>query len=924
MKHLLAICALLCSTFLYAQKIEVKGKITTSEKKPIEAATVYLSTVKDSTLIDYTITDISGDFSIPIKKTNEPLFLTVSYLGYEDYAKKLEDLKESLNLGTISLQTASDVLDELVITTDAAPIRVKKDTLEFNAASFKVRPDATVKELLEQLPGVEVDVDGKIKVNGKEVNNVLVNGKPFFGADGKVAIENLPKDIINKVQITDTKTKEEKITGSKATSDSKTINLTIDEDKNKGLFGRFIAGYGTDDRYESSLLFNYFKNDFKISVLGSSNNINSQGFSTNEIMDNMSGGRNSYSTWSDDGSFSINGFDFGGQRGISQTDMIGVNYSDNWGKKNKVSMNYLFNEVENNNENKSRIENLLPNNKFVTESASDLKSKSANHTFNYDIEMELDSLTTLTIVPILKRGISTTRTNSASETRNELGTLLNQSNSKDFLNVDTYSFENELLIARRFKRKGRSISLGLENRNTNNETYQLKNSAALFFQSQAEDDIRNQEIQSTKHTDEYTINAVYREPINNTQSLIFRYTSTWTNEYQGRGTFDFNNMSNDFSVFNDLLSFSNSLKGTRVAPSVGYQINMDKVWFNLSAGTTFNNYDVSSFYNNVHYLNNRFDILPKINASTSIEVGKSKRVYANYSYNESSPFLNQLLEYEDLSNPLFISKGNKDLQTSQEHSIYLNFNNYDWQSRSGYYAYAGGSFNPRSTGTTQSFDENFVARSSFINVYDTYNYWSGISYNKSYNLTDKNKLSISAGFNVDGDLNKGSLNEVAYTANRTSFGPRVNVTLDFDKKLTIQPSYTYSIDKTNYKNFTIDQANFFRHKAGLMITSYMPKNVVFGSDVMYQYNSNLSSAFRKDFLLWNASLGYNFFNERFLAKVKVYDILNQNQSIRRIVSPTTISDTQDTILRQYVMFSLTYKLERFAGKKKSNHFMIEE
>lgn len=919
MKNLLLVCTLLCANFIFAQKIELKGKVLDTNKKAIESATIYLSSKKDSTLIDYTITDVKGIFSMPIKKIEEPTFMTISYIGFEDFSEQFETIKETIDFGTIVLNPESDLLDELVITTDAAPIRIKKDTLEFNAASFKVRPDATVKELLEQLPGVEVDEAGKIKVNGKEVNNVLVNGKPFFGADGKVAIENLPKDIINKVQITDTKSKEEKITGAKATSDSKTINLTIDEDKNKGLFGRFIAGYGTDDRYESSLLFNYFKGDFKISVLGASNNINSTGFSTNEIMDNMSGGRNSYSSWSDDGSFSVNGLNFGGGKGIYQTDMMGVNYSDSWGKKNKVSMNYLYNEVENTNKNKSRRENLLPENRFITESESDLRSKSANHTFNYDIEMEIDSLTTLTIVPNLKRGISSNRTSSSSETKNEFGEDLNNSNSTDILNVDTYSFENEFLIARRFKRKGRSISLGLVNRNSKNETNQLKNSAAYFFQSPTPDDIRNQQIQSISHTDEYTLNAIYREPIDNKQALIFKYESTWTNEFQGRGTFDFNTTNNDFTNYNNLLSYSNSLKGTKVSPSVGYQINTEKVWFTLAAGTVFNNYDVSSYYNNDSYLNNRFDILPQLNVSTSVQIDKSKSIYANYSYSERSPFLSQLLEYEDLSSPLFRSTGNKDLLATQEHSTYFSFNNYDWQSRSGYYIYGGGSYNTRATGTTQSYDENFVSTSTYINIYDTYNYWTGINYSKSFNLTDKNKLSLTAGFNVNGDLSKGILNDVAYTANTTSYGPRFNVTLDFDKKLTIQPTYTYSLSKTNYENFAVNQANFFKHKAGLMITSYMPKNVVFGSDLMYEYNSNLSSEFRKDFLLWNASLGYNFLNERFLAKVKVYDILNQNQSVRRTTTPTSIYDTQDIILKQYVMLSLTYKLEKFAGKKKQNY-----
>src|SRR5690606_37512567 len=337
--------------------------------------------------------------------------------------------------------------------------------------------------------------------------------------------------------------KEEKLSGATANGESKTINLTIDDDKNKGLFGKFIAGYGTDDRYESSLLFNYFKNDFKISVLGSSNNINSTGFSTNEIMDNMSGGRNSYSSWSSDGGFNINGLDFSSSQGIYQTDLIGVNYSDNWGKKNKVTGNYLFREVENTNKSKSRVENLLPDNRYVTEAESDLKSKQGKHTFNYDIEMEIDSLTTISIVPKFERGINTSRSNSFSETRNESNILLNESNNSSITNTDTYDFENQLIVSRRFKRKGRSLSTIFSNKNNNSQTIQKRKSQAYFYQTGLPEDIINGNIESTNKTDEYSLNIVYREPIASKQTITFNVTNTWNNEFQGKSTFDFKNAS---------------------------------------------------------------------------------------------------------------------------------------------------------------------------------------------------------------------------------------------------------------------------------------------------------------------------------------------------------------------------------------------
>lgn len=917
MKNLLFLCIFLCASSLFAQKIELKGKVIDGDRKPIEAATIYLSSQKDSTLIDYTISNIKGDFSMPLKKIEYPTFMTISYLGFEDLTHKFDTISKSVDLGLMKLNPGSDLLDELVITTDAAPIRIKQDTLEFNAASFKVRPDATVKELLEQLPGVEVDTEGKIKVNGKEVNNVLVNGKPFFGTDGKVAIENLPKDIINKVQVTDTKSKEEKLTGAKSSGDAKTINFTIDEDKNKGLFGRFVAGYGSDDRYESSLLFNYFKNDFKISILGASNNINSTGFSQNEIFDNMSGGRNSYSSWSDDGSYSVNGLTFGGGKGIYQTDMIGVNYSDNWGKKNKVSLNYLFNEIENNNTNRTRIENLLPDNRYITESNSNIKSKNTNHSFNYDIEMQLDSLTTLTIVPNLKKGNSIARSEYTAETKNEFGEDLNKSNSTNITNTDNYSFENELLIARKFNKKGRSISLGLENKNTKRENNELKKQETYFFKSQMEDDIRNQKINSVNHIDEYMVNLVYREPIAPKQIFTFTYTSTFTNEYINRGTYDYNVTSESFNNFNNVLSYTNKLNGTKIAPKIGYQLSTEKLWLNLSTGTTLHNYDISSTYNNTKYLNERFDILPQVNMSVNYQLDKSKSIYTSYSYTETSPYLFQMLEYEDLSNPLYITSGNKNLLPTISHNIYFNFNNYDYQKRAGYYIYGSMSVNARDIGTNRSTDANFVSRSTYLNTENTYRFWSGINFNKSFKITDKNKLSFNAGANFSADSEKGILNNIAFSSENYTMGPRFNVTLDLDKKLTIQPTYAYEYNITNYENLNVNSANYFIHKAGLMVTSYWPKNVVFGSDVMYNYNSNVSSGFKKDFLLWNASLGYNFYDDRFLAKIKVYDILNQNQSVRRTISPTSIYDTEDIILKQYVMFSLTYKLEKFAGKKKS-------
>lgn len=196
--------------------------------------------------------------------------------------------------------------------------------------------------LLKQLPGVEISKDGKITVNGKEVNEILVNGKSFFGKDGAVAIKNLPSEIIDKIQVSDTKTKEEQLTGQGASSDNKSINITIQEDKNKGLFGKFTGGYGSDKRYEASGLINYFKDKQKISFLGASNNINAVGFSMDEIFDAMGGGRNRSFYSNSNGSFGVDDMTFGGNTGITQSSMLGLNFADEWSKKFEPSGSYFY------------------------------------------------------------------------------------------------------------------------------------------------------------------------------------------------------------------------------------------------------------------------------------------------------------------------------------------------------------------------------------------------------------------------------------------------------------------------------------------------------------------------------------------------------------------------------------------------------
>lgn len=480
-KSLYLALLVLFSTVAFGQTLSLKGKvIDQTTKLPIESATVYLTSVKDSTIIDYTITNKMGTFSFKIKKIDKPVALKVSYISYQDFKEEMTSLVNDKDFGAIELKEATNQLDEVVVKAEIPPIRIKKDTLEFNAASFKVGADANVEALLKQLPGVEITPEGKITVNGQEVNNILVNGKPFFGKDGKIATQNLPAELIDKVQVVDTKTKAEEISGEASGSQEKTINLTIQEEKNKGFFGKVVAGTGSDKRYESSLLLNYFKGERKVSVLASSNNINSIGFSMDEVFDNMGGGRNSSVFYNDDGSFGINNMSFGGSRGITRSNLIGVNYQDKWMKKIDQSGSYYFSNAETENTSRTDRINLLPEGKTFTNSNGLSRSGSNGHTLDMDFEIAIDSLNTIYINPNFQKTKNYNKSSRNQITVNEASDELNSSTNDDYSENDFTTFGTEASYSKQFLKKNRGMSINFESEFQRRDNFLNTNSATLF------------------------------------------------------------------------------------------------------------------------------------------------------------------------------------------------------------------------------------------------------------------------------------------------------------------------------------------------------------------------------------------------------------------------------------------------------------
>ena len=914
---------LLSSFFGFSQtSYNVNGKVVDAIlQSPLESATVYFSKVSDSTVVDYTITDKNGDFSFKVKNIDYPVILKVSYSGYKENRSAFQNISKNHDLNSISLVENVATLNEVVVVSEIPPIVVKKDTLEFNASSFKVRPDANVESLLKQLPGVEIDSDGKITVNGKEVNQILVNGKPFFDKDGKIALQNLPSNIINKVQISDTKTVKEEKTNAAASSNNSSINLTIDEDKNKGFFGKIMGGYGTDERYESSAIVNYFKNKTKFSVLASSNNINALGFSMDEIFDNMGGGRNS-SVWiNGDGSFYLNGRSFGGNRGITQSNLVGLNYSDEWTKDTEISTNYFYSENNSKNTNRVNQTIFLPSGDFKTNSLTNSIANRFVHNFKTRFEFKIDSTASITIDPQFTKAINKNIDIVSQQSYDENNNLLNESNSDTYSDDEMNSFKNNLTFTKAFKRKGRYLSVEVENENskTNNENQLI--SSTQFYQDTQPDDDRNQLNNSIRKNDKYKTELEFTEPITDSLKITISTEYLVNRNKDSRDVFDFDSGTNQYSISNDLLTNYFADSENTLIPKAGLAFQKKKYNLNLELGTSLVNFDAKSNYLNTTTNYSKDFLLPYVNAYGNFKFSKSKNLWINYSYRYSLPSANQVIPIQDLANPLNIKIGNPNLDINESHSLYFSYRNFDFATRSGYGFYSGGTLNASQIISTATYDANRKRTTTYDNVEDTYNSWLGLYWNKSFKK-EEHKFRMEYRLNNNFGLSKGFTEGVLYSAKSYSFSPRVNLTYDYGEFLTINPTYNYSYNKLKYTNYVVDEASNFSHRFNVQVTNYWPKNWTVGNDFGYTYNSNIGTGFKKDFYLWNTSIAYSFFDKKLMAKVKVYDLLNQNVSATRSINASSITDEENVVLKRYLMFSLTYKIEKFGGKesKSRRHF----
>ncbi|MFL9836201.1 outer membrane beta-barrel protein [Flavobacterium sp. ST-75] len=895
------------SGYVYGQRILVRGTIKDSSGVAIESAKITLSYAKDSMLIESAKSNLRGEWNLAIQPVKLPLSLSISHDLYDNYTQNIDSLTDNVNLGTIQLKNRSFFLDEVVITSSISPITVKNDTIEFNASSFKGNKNENLTALLKKLPGIEIDNQNTIIFNGKKVNEILVDGKTFFDSDGTIALQNLPADIIDKIQLSDTKTEAEKISGERGSGENISINLTIKKNKNNGYFGKLLGGYGSEKRYESNGAINYFREKQKISLFGSFNNINS-GYHSDPIFDTM--GRSIYST--------------GTNSGITENKSFGISYMDSLNKNDDLTLNYQTSDNSSTNKTESRKTTLIPgqnntnndlqNNSYISESSGNTDYINKNHNLSAIIKIRPGDNALLSLSPNIGIGSDTNSSIKRQKTFNkEHNELINESNSFQVNTGKNFFFSNRSYYYKKLDNKGRAISGTLNNDNRSDENNTLYESTAIIYAMDGNGtgyETRNQKRENQTTNNQYHSNINYFQPIGDSLNLKITIDYSSKISRNSKQVYDYNTAQNNYTVLND--SLSNSLKSiiNTLSPIIGAELKQKKTSGSLELGSSFVtlNNKVTSV-GETHSLIKKY-VLPIIQFNFVQRISDSKSLSLRYRLNTVFPNTLQLLPIPDFGNTLYTVIGNPNLDPTQTNTVNLAYRNYDFVRKTGYSLYTTAYFNKNQIINYTEIDLNGRQTTTYKNVSGSYHTSINFNWNK-YIKAGFHSYKFDFGLNYSFGRQKSFTNGKLLESYNNNISPSMILIYDIGTKASFTAGYKPNFQWQNYNLPEFSSNANINQRIFLQTTSYWPRNLIIGNDIAYSYTTRVSQRFQKGFYLWNTSIGYQLFNGKVLLKMKAYDLLNQNIGTQRTITATEITDQSNTILKRFFLFSLVINIEKF-------------
>lgn len=899
-----------------AQTFSLSGTVTDStDQSAVIGAYIRLTPVKDTTKTKYEVSDENGRFHFGGVASGD-YRITVSYISYKDKVTSVKISNENVRMGNVVIAQTAHLLKEVTVVGQAIQAVQKGDTTQFNASAFKTNPDATTEDLIQKMPGISVE-NGEVKAQGESVRRVLVDGKPFFGDDPSLALRSLPAEVVDKIEVFDRLSEQAQFTGFDDGNAQKTINIVTRPNKNTGQFGKIYAGYGLDDRYQAGGNINIFKGSRRISLLGLSNNINQQNFSSQDILGatgNSGGGRGGRGG-------SSNNFMVGQQNGITGTNALGLNYSDNWGKKIEVTGSYFFNRSANNNEQITGKETFLTNQFYDEKRISN--TRNLNHRFNLRMDYKISEKTSLLFTPQISLQNNKSGSSTIGDTREGSGTPListvNERNSES----NGYNIGGNLLLRHRFDKTGRTISMNLgSNANNQNRTSTLYARNLYYNNFITPGDTIDQFTTNLSDGIRLSANINYTEPISKTSQLQFSYNSSLSNNNSLKETYNFSPYENIYSNLDTLLSnnFDNRYLTNR--GGLGYRFRKDgffaTVDFNYQNAQLFSNQefprvsDVKTSFNN---------FLPGGMASYRMKSGNQFRLF--YRTSTQEPSVSQLQNVIDNTNPLSLSAGNPNLKQSYTNMVNLRFTSTNQETFSNLQALIF--ISKTDNAITNS---TFIARERTemengiilekgaqltrpVNVNGNLNMRSLVTYGTPIKPIKLN-INFTSGFNYI--RTPGLINEISNISNSYIFNQGVVLSSNISSNLDFAVSYTGNFNVVRNTIQPQMNNNFYTHMTTGRFNWIFGKGFVLSSDISNQSYRGLGEGYNQNFALWNASVGKKFMkNNAGELKLTVFDILKQNNSISRTVSETNIQDISSRVITQYAMLTFTYTLRNFGS-----------
>lgn len=907
-KCLLILLMILFSPMAFAQQsgVNVTGSVVEQgSDTPIEQATVRLLNVKDSAMVRGVVSARNGSFTLKNVKKGSYL-LHITFIGYDPLYQPLQitGKKNPVNVGKLELSDGAIELGEAVVIGKAPEVTVRNDTVEYNADSYKVTEGSVLEDLLKKMPGVEVDSEGKITVNGKEVKKVMVDGKEFFSDDPKVASKNLPAKMIDKLQVLDKKSDMAQMTGFDDGEEETVINLTVKPGMKQGWFGNAYGGYGSKDRYEGNAMVNRFVNNDQITFMGGANNTNNMGFSdlASTMFSGMGGGGGRRGG-------------FGAGSGITSSGNAGLNFSKEF-KPDKLTLggNTRYSHSDNDARSKSDRQNILPGDSSSYDNSEAMsRTKSDNFGVDFRLEWKPDTMTQLIFRPSFSFSHSMNDNFSDATTLDNERDTVNTNKSSNYSESNGYNLNASIDFSRKLNNKGRVFSATLSGGNSDSYSDGMNRSDIVYFNQT--DALKNSIIDQRSRYDNkgfnYRAYVSWVEPIGHNNFIQATYSISQRKQEALKNVY---NQDAD-GIYNVLDSaYSQSYRNNFISQRASLSFKSQRAKFNYTIGLNLDpSYSSSENFVGDTTLSKITRKVVNLSPMAQFNYMFDKRTNLRIMYNgrTSQPSMTQLQPVADISDPTNITIGNPDLNPRYTNNVFIRFQQFTPEKQRAFMIMANGSYIINDIVSYTSYNqETGVKTTTYKNVNG--NYSGNVRMMLNTPLKNK-KFSINSMTMASFANSNGYINEEKNTNRNLILSERGGI--DFRSSyldLGVNGNIRYNATSNSLQKE--NNQNTFNYGAGGYTTIYLPLNFKIESDVNWSTNSGYGDGFKQNEVLWNASASKSFLkNNQGTLRFKIYDILQQRSNISRSVTASYIQDSEYNTLGSYFMVHFIYRFSIFKG-----------